>query len=137
VLPAGGDAGQRARPCRRVLPRAADHRGLSVTDTPIHELADAYRRGETTPTAVTEAHLARIARLDDRPGAYPTVPREQAPRAAAASDARYRAGKPLGPLDGAPLAYKDLLCTPRVRPTSGSRILDGFAPPYDPTALDR
>ena len=108
-----------------------------MTDTPIHELADAYRRGETTPTAVTEAHLARIARLDDRLGAYLTVTREQALRAAAASDARYRAGKPLGPLDGAPLAYKDVLCTRGVRTTCGSRILEGFVPPYDATAIER
>jgi len=108
-----------------------------VTDTPIHELADAYRRGETTPTAVTEAYLARIARLDDRLGAYLTVTREQALRAAAASDARYRAGKPLGPLDGAPLAYKDVLCTRGVRTTCGSRILEGFVPPYDATAIER
>ena len=108
-----------------------------MTDTPIHELADAYRRGETTPTAVTEAHLARIARLDDRLGAYLTVTREQALRAAAASDARYRAGTPLGPLDGAPLAYKDVLCTRGVRTTCGSRILEGFVPPYDATAIER
>ncbi len=108
-----------------------------MTDTPIHELADAYRRGETTPTAVTEAYLARIARLDDRLGAYLTVTREQALRAAAASDARYRAGKPLGPLDGAPLAYKDVLCTRGVRTTCGSRILEGFVPPYDATAIER
>jgi aspartyl-tRNA(Asn)/glutamyl-tRNA(Gln) amidotransferase subunit A len=108
-----------------------------VTDTPIHELADAYRRGETTPTAVTEAYLARIARLDDRLGAYLTVTREQALRAAAESDARYRAGKPLGPLDGAPLAYKDVLCTRGVRTTCGSKILEGFVPPYDATAIER
>jgi aspartyl-tRNA(Asn)/glutamyl-tRNA(Gln) amidotransferase subunit A len=108
-----------------------------VTDTPIHELADAYRRGATTPTAVTEAYLARIATLDDRLGAYLTVTREQALRAAAASDARYRAGKPLGPLDGAPLAYKDVLCTRGVRTTCGSRILEGFVPPYDATVIER
>ena len=104
---------------------------------PIHELADAYRRAETTPTAVTEAHLARIASLDTKVAAYLTVTRDAALMAASESEARWRAGKPLGPLDGAPLALKDVLCTRGVRTTCGSKILDGFAPPYDATAVER
>src|SRR5207244_1969962 len=63
------DAPERARSRRRVLPGPADHRGLSVTGTPIHELTEAYRRSESTPTAATEAFLARIARLDAAAGA--------------------------------------------------------------------
>ena len=49
-----------------------------MTGTPIHELTEAYRRSESTPTAATEAFLARIARLDGELGAYLTVTREQA-----------------------------------------------------------
>src|SRR5207249_1868506 len=131
------DAPERARSRRRVLPGPADHRGLSVTGTPIHELTEAYRRSESTPTAATEAFLARIARLDGELGAYLTVTREQALRAAADADARYRAGKPLGPLDGAPLVYKDVLCTRGVTTTCGSRMLEGFVPPYDATVIAR
>ena len=104
---------------------------------PIHELTEAYRRGETTPTAATETYLARIAKLDGELGAYLTVTREQALRAAADSDARYRAGKARGPLDGAPLAYKDVLCTRGVVTTCGSRMLETFVPPYDATAIER
>src|SRR5204862_8325371 len=122
---------------RRVLPRPADPRGLRVTGRPIHELTEAYRRSESTPTAATEAFLARIARLDGELGAYLTVTREQALRAAADADARYRAGKPLGPLDGAPLVYKDVLCTRGVTTTCGSRMLEGFVPPYDATVVAR
>ena len=108
-----------------------------MTGTPIHELTEAYRRSESTPTAATEAFLARIARLDGELGAYLTVTREQALRAAADADARYRAGKPLGPLDGAPLVYKDVLCTRGVTTTCGSRMLEGFVPPYDATVIAR
>ena len=104
---------------------------------PIHELTSAYRRGETTPTAATEAYLARIAKLDGELGAYLTVTREHALRAAADADARYRAGTPLGPLDGAPLAYKDVLCTRGVTTTCGSRMLERFVPPYDATVIAR
>jgi aspartyl-tRNA(Asn)/glutamyl-tRNA(Gln) amidotransferase subunit A len=108
-----------------------------VTDRTIHELGRAYRGGEATPTAVTEAYLARIEKLDAQVGAYLTVTREAALAAAAAADARYRAGTPLGPLDGVPVALKDLLCTRGVRTTCGSKILEGFVPPYDATVVVR
>jgi aspartyl-tRNA(Asn)/glutamyl-tRNA(Gln) amidotransferase subunit A len=104
---------------------------------PIHELTAAYRRGETTPSAVTEAYLARIEKLDRRIGAYITVTAEEARAAAAAADRRYRDGTPLGPLDGVPLSIKDVFCTRGVRTTCGSRILERFVPPYDATLVAR
>ena len=104
---------------------------------PIHELTDAYRRGDLTPTAAAESYLARIAALDKRVGAYLTVVREDALAAASESERRWRAGAPLGPLDGAPLALKDVLCTRGVRTTCGSKILENFVPPYDATVVER
>ena len=104
---------------------------------PIHELTDAYRRGDLTPTAVAEAYLARIDALDGRVGAYLTVVRDQALTAARESELRWRAGAPLGPLDGAPVALKDVLCTRGVRTTCGSKMLEGFVPPYDATVVER
>jgi aspartyl-tRNA(Asn)/glutamyl-tRNA(Gln) amidotransferase subunit A len=104
---------------------------------PIHELTAAYRRGETTPSAVTEAYLARIEKLDGRIGAYITVTTEEARATAAAADRRYRDGTPLGPLDGVPLSIKDVFCTSGVRTTCGSRILERFVPPYDATLVER
>ena len=104
---------------------------------PIHELTDAYRRGDLTPTAVAESYLARIAALDARVGAYLTVVREHALAAAQESERRWRAGAPLGPLDGAPLALKDVLCTRGVRTTCGSKMLEAFVPPYDATVVER
>src|SRR5262249_39654550 len=56
---------------------------------------------------------------------------------AGASDERYRKGTPLGPLDGAPFAIKDVFCTRGVRTTCGSKILYGFVPPYDATVVAR
>jgi aspartyl-tRNA(Asn)/glutamyl-tRNA(Gln) amidotransferase subunit A len=104
---------------------------------PIHELTDAYRRGDLTPTAVAEAYLARIDALDGRVGAYLTVVRDQALAAARESELRWRAGASLGPLDGAPVALKDVLCTRGVRTTCGSKMLEGFVPPYDATVVER
>jgi aspartyl-tRNA(Asn)/glutamyl-tRNA(Gln) amidotransferase subunit A len=104
---------------------------------PIHELTDAYRRGDLTPTAVAESYLGRIAALDERVGAYLTVVREHALAAASESERRWRAGAPLGPLDGAPVALKDVLCTRGVRTTCGSKMLEKFLPPYDATVVER
>ena len=107
------------------------------TGLTMHALAAAYRRGETTPTEATEAYLARIARLDAAVGAYLTTTPARARAAARAADERYRTGAPRGPLDGVPVAYKDVFCTDGVVTTCGSRILEGFVPPYDATAVAR
>jgi aspartyl-tRNA(Asn)/glutamyl-tRNA(Gln) amidotransferase subunit A len=104
---------------------------------PIHALTDAYRRGDLTPTAVAEDYLARIGALDGKVGAYLTVVREQALAAARESEQRWRAGSPRGPLDGAPIALKDVMCTAGVRTTCGSKMLERFVPPYDATTVER
>ncbi|MBI3826255.1 MAG: Asp-tRNA(Asn)/Glu-tRNA(Gln) amidotransferase subunit GatA [Candidatus Rokubacteria bacterium] len=103
----------------------------------MHALAAAYRAGEATPSQATEAYLARIAALDTRVGGYLTVTAEAARAAARAADARLAARRPLGPLDGVPLALKDVFCTRGVTTTCGSRILEGFVPPYDATVAER
>jgi aspartyl-tRNA(Asn)/glutamyl-tRNA(Gln) amidotransferase subunit A len=104
---------------------------------PIHELTDAFRRGDLTPSAAAEAYLARIGALDGKVGAYLTVVRDQALAAARESDQRWRAGSPRGPLDGAPVAVKDVMCTSGVRTTCGSKMLEHFVPPYDATTVER
>jgi aspartyl-tRNA(Asn)/glutamyl-tRNA(Gln) amidotransferase subunit A len=103
----------------------------------IHELSTAYRAGETTPSAVAEAHLAAVEGLDGRVGAYITVMRDEALGAAREADQRHRQGRPRGPLDGVPVALKDNLCARGTRTTAASRILDRFAPPYDATVVAR
>jgi aspartyl-tRNA(Asn)/glutamyl-tRNA(Gln) amidotransferase subunit A len=103
----------------------------------IRELTAAFARGETSPVAATESFLARIDALDARVGAYLTLMRDEALAAARAAETRYRAGTPLGPLDGAPVALKDVFCTRGVRTTCGSKILETFVPPYDATMVAR
>jgi len=103
----------------------------------IHELTASFLKGETSPVTVTEEYLARIGALDGRVGAYLTVTRDEAITAARAAEARYRAKRPLGPLDGAPIALKDVFTTRGVRTTCGSKILERFIPPYDATMVTR
>jgi aspartyl-tRNA(Asn)/glutamyl-tRNA(Gln) amidotransferase subunit A len=103
----------------------------------IGELAAQYRSGKATPTRVVEACLGRIESLDPKVRAYLTVTRESALARAEAADRRMKAGEPLGPLDGIPLAIKDVICTKGVRTTCASKILEHFVPPYDATVMAR
>ncbi len=103
----------------------------------IAALGARYRSGATTPTQVVETYLRRIEALDPKLRAYLTVIREVALAQAEAAAKRIKAGKPLGPLDGIPLAIKDVICTKGVRTTCGSKILDRFVPPYDATVMAR
>jgi aspartyl-tRNA(Asn)/glutamyl-tRNA(Gln) amidotransferase subunit A len=68
--------------------------------------------------------------------AYITPTPERALAMADAADQRLAQGKPL-PLDGIPIAVKDLYCTKEVLTTAGSHILDGFCPPYESTVTDK
>ena len=109
----------------------------ALTSLTAHELGARYRSGETTPTQAATEHLARIESLDPRVRAFLTVTREDALRRAAEADARFRTGTPRGPLDGVPIALKDVLCTRGIRTTCGSKILERFVPPYDATVVAR
>jgi len=68
--------------------------------------------------------------------AFITTTPDRALEMAAASDARLAKGEAL-PLDGIPLAIKDLFCTKGVLTTAGSHILDGFTPPYESTVTEK
>ena len=107
------------------------------TGLTIHESVRALRDGRVTARALVDAYLGRIARLDDTLGAFLTVAAESARAQAEAVDERHRRGEPPRPLEGVPLAIKDVLCTRGIRTTCGSRILDDFVPPYDATAVAR
>ena len=108
-----------------------------LTELSVSELGERFRRREVTPTEAAVAYLGRIDAVDGEVRAFLTVTREQALAQAAAADARFHAGQPRGPLDGVPVALKDLFCTRGVRTTSGSKILERFVPPYDATVVAR
>ncbi|MDQ3887014.1 MAG: Asp-tRNA(Asn)/Glu-tRNA(Gln) amidotransferase subunit GatA, partial [Actinomycetota bacterium] len=102
------------------------------------ELADAIHSRATTAVEVTRAHLDRIAAVDAPVHAFLHVDAEGALAAAAAVDTALDAGEPpASPLAGVPLALKDVFTTVDMPTTCGSRILEGWRPPYDATVVRR
>ena len=101
------------------------------------ELAGLIADGEVSSREVTQAHLDQIEAVDGRINAFLHVATERALASADAVDAQRAAGAELGPLAGVPLAMKDIFCTKGIPTTCGSRILEGWVPPYDATITAR
>jgi aspartyl-tRNA(Asn)/glutamyl-tRNA(Gln) amidotransferase subunit A len=101
------------------------------------ELAERVASGEASAVEITQAHLDRIAAVDEQVHAFLLVDTEGALAAAAAVDAKRAAGEPLSPLAGVPLAMKDVVVTKGLATTAGSKILEGWHPPYDATITKR
>ena len=91
--------------------------------------------GATTSVELTQAHLDRIAAVDTDVHAFLFVDTEGALAQAAAVDAKRAAGEKLSPLAGVPLALKDVMVQKGVPTTAGSKILEGWRPPYDSTVV--
>src|SRR6201996_5625554 len=101
------------------------------------ELSDELASKNVSATEVTQAHLDRVAGVEPDVHAFLHVGREQALAAAADIDRRRAAGEELGPLAGVPVALKDVFTTTDMPTTAGSKILNGWQPPYDATITTR
>ncbi len=99
-------------------------------------IADAVRRGETTALAACDAALARIAGRDGDLHAFLRVDADRARLRARQVD-ELRARGEAGSLCGVPIALKDNLCVRGLETTAGSRILEGYIPPYDAAVVER
>jgi len=105
-------------------------------DLTLHEALDALRHGETTSVALTQAILERILAVDNDIRAYLTLTPEAALAQAEAADVARAAGRD-APLLGLPIALKDNISTQGIETTAGSKILDGYVPPFDATIVRR
>jgi aspartyl-tRNA(Asn)/glutamyl-tRNA(Gln) amidotransferase subunit A len=104
----------------------------ALTELTIAEARAGLDAGHFTAAELTGAHLDAMAAAGHL-NAFITATPELALESAAASDARRLRGEAAGPMDGIPIAVKDLFCTEGVRTTAGSRILESFVPPYEST----
>ena len=100
----------------------------------IHEAQQKLRQGEISSVELTESVLARIAEIDAGVGAYISVQADLALHMARFADERRAIGED-NPLLGIPLGIKDAIITQGVPTTAGSKILEGFVPPYDATSV--
>ena len=100
----------------------------------------AVLREEIAAGRVKAADLAgryydRIAEVNPHLNVYLSLTRDRALEQAARVDAAASAGNPLGPLAGIPVGIKDVLVVRGAPSTAGSKILKGYQPPYDATAV--
>ena len=102
-----------------------------LTALTIAAAQDGLRRKEFTALELADAHLAAMERARGL-NAYVLETPERAREMAKAADARIAAGN-ARPLDGIPVAVKDMFCTQDVRTTACSRILEPFVPTYEST----
>jgi aspartyl-tRNA(Asn)/glutamyl-tRNA(Gln) amidotransferase subunit A len=113
-----------------------------LLDLNLVEAATALRSGETSARELTETSLSRIDSLDKDIKAFLALTPELALRQADSADKRIAAWRShpeseLPLLCGIPIAVKDVLCLQDVPTTCGSKILEGFRPPYTATSVAR
>ncbi len=105
---------------------------VALTELTVAEARAGLDAGDFTAAELAGAHLEAMAAAPDL-NTFITETPEVAMERAAAADARRLRGETAGPMDGIPIAVKDLFCTEGVATTAASRILDGFVPPYEST----
>ena len=97
----------------------------------IAEAARAIAARKLSPVELTKSHLARVRRLDGKLNSFLLVTEERALADATAAEARQMAGALRGPLDGIPIAHKDIYETAGIRTTAHSKLLEHHIPTQD------
>ncbi len=97
----------------------------------IAEAAALLAAKKLSPVELTQICLARTARLDPKINAFILHTPERALADARAAEARLMAGRARGPLDGIPIAHKDIYCTAGLPTTAHSKLLQNYVPDTD------
>ena len=99
------------------------------------EMASALASKEISSVELTKQHLDRIASVDGKIHAFLHIDNAGALEQAAEIDKKRASGEKLSPLAGVPIAVKDILAQKGIPTTAGSKILEGWRPPYDSTVV--
>jgi aspartyl-tRNA(Asn)/glutamyl-tRNA(Gln) amidotransferase subunit A len=103
----------------------------------IAELRDDIASGHTKASDLAAGYYARIDQVNPHLNVFLSLIKERALEQAARVDESAAKGEPLGPLAGIPIGIKDVLVMRGAPATAGSKILKGYHPPYDATAVAR
>jgi len=101
------------------------------------QMAEGLAARDFTSVALTQAHLDRIAAVDGAVRSYLHVDADGALATAREVDEARAAGEQLHPLAGVPIAVKDVMTTTGLPTTCGSKVLEGWIPPYDATVVTK
>lgn len=110
---------------------------MKPNELTIKAAGELMRDGKLTSAELVRACLDEIDRRDGELGAFLSVDREGAMKAASESDARYAKGEQRGDLDGIPIAVKDNILVQGMQATAASKILEHYTAAYDATVVER
>ena len=99
------------------------------------DMASALAAKEISSVELTQQHLDRISSVDGKINAFLHIDNTGALEQAAEIDKKRASGEKLSPLAGVPIAVKDILAQKGIPTTAGSKILEGWRPPYDSTVV--
>ncbi|MDA0259489.1 MAG: Asp-tRNA(Asn)/Glu-tRNA(Gln) amidotransferase subunit GatA [Actinobacteria bacterium] len=99
------------------------------------DMASALAAKDISSVELTKQHLDRIASVDGKINAFLHIDNAGALEQAEAIDKKRASGEKLSPLAGVPIAVKDILAQKGIPTTAGSKILEGWCPPYDSTVV--
>ena len=108
---------------------------MNVFEWSAAELAQKIKAGELSAPEAVEAVIAAIDSKDGSYNCYTSLNKEAALQQAETVQSRINAGEALSPLAGVPIGIKDNICTKGQLTTCASKILTGFKPPYNATAV--
>lgn len=103
----------------------------------LRQMAEGMESGKLSSRELTEYYLGRSERLQGKLNAYITITQDRALETACHVDELRRQGRELSTLAGIPMALKDNISTQGVATTCASKVLAGYIPPYDATAVKK
>ena len=109
---------------------------MELNKLSLSEIKNGLEKGDFTSTELTSHYLERIEKHDKQLNSFISVTSDHALEQAKAADQRYKNEEAL-PLDGIPIAHKDIFCTKGILTTCGSRMLSNFESPYSATVYEK
>ena len=107
---------------------------MKLHELSLKEQLNGLKEGSFSATELTQHYLDRIANFDKDINSFITITSDLALKQAKESEKRYKSNEAL-PLDGIPIAHKDIFCTEEILTTCGSKMLSNFKAPYSSTVV--